>query len=44
MITGNLGVAHLAALAIEHRGTIYSAESDFAELPSVSWINPLAET
>ena len=35
--------AHLAALAIEHRGTIYSADSDFAEFPSVAWVNPLAE-
>ena len=35
--------AHLAALAIEHRGTIYSADSDFAEFPSVSWVNPLDE-
>ena len=36
--------AHLAALAIEHRATVYSADSDFAEFPSVSWINPLALT
>lgn len=35
--------AHLAALAIEHRGTVYSADSDFAQFPSVAWVNPLAE-
>lgn len=35
--------AHLAALAIEHRGTVYSADSDFAHFEAVSWINPLED-
>ncbi len=33
--------AHLAALAIEHGLTIYSADSDFARFPQVRWENPL---
>jgi uncharacterized protein len=33
--------AHLAALAIEHGLRIYSADSDFARFPQVTWINPL---
>jgi len=33
--------AHLAALAIEFDGTIYSADKDFALFPSAKWINPL---
>ena len=36
--------AHLAALAIEHRGTVYSADADFAHFPTVTWVNPLDET
>jgi len=34
--------AHLAALAIEHGGTIYSQDTDFAAFPGVRWVNPLA--
>lgn len=34
--------AHLAALAIEHGGTVYSQDTDFAAFPSVRWVNPLA--
>lgn len=30
-----------AALAIEHGLEIYSADSDFARFPQVSWVNPL---
>jgi len=36
--------AHLAALAIEHRGTVYSADADFAQFPTVTWVNPLDKT
>jgi predicted nucleic acid-binding protein len=34
--------AHLAARAIEHGGTIYSQDTDFAAFPGVRWVNPLA--
>lgn len=41
-ITANLVPdAQLAALAIEHGLTIYSADSDFARFPGLSWVNPL---
>jgi hypothetical protein len=33
--------AHLAALAVEHGLTVYSADSDFARFRNVRWINPL---
>ena len=33
--------AQLAALAIEHGLSIYSADSDFARFPGLSWVNPL---
>lgn len=33
--------AHLAALAISHGLDVYSADSDFARFPEVTWINPL---
>lgn len=32
---------HLAALAWEHGGTVYSADQDFSRIPQVKWINPL---
>lgn len=32
---------HLAALAWEHGGTVYSADKDFARFPQVAWMNPL---
>ena len=39
---GNLTTdAHLAALALEYRGTIYTADTDFLRFPGVSWKNPL---
>jgi uncharacterized protein len=34
--------AHLAALAIEHRLTVYSADTDFARFSEIHWVNPLA--
>jgi toxin-antitoxin system PIN domain toxin len=34
--------AMLAALAIEHGLTIYSAASDFARFDEITWANPLA--
>lgn len=34
--------AHLAALAIEHGGTVYSQDTDFAAFRGVRWVNPLA--
>lgn len=38
---GNLtSDAHLAALAIEHRGTIVSYDSDFGRFPGVRWMMP----
>jgi toxin-antitoxin system PIN domain toxin len=41
---GNLTTdAHLAALAIEFRGTIHTADTDFLRFPGVRWLNPLTE-
>ncbi|MFN2581127.1 MAG: TA system VapC family ribonuclease toxin [Candidatus Dormibacteria bacterium] len=34
--------AHLAALAIEHGLTVYSADTDFARFPEIRWENPLS--
>ena len=33
--------AHLAALAIEHGLTLYSADGDFARFQELKWVNPL---
>jgi toxin-antitoxin system PIN domain toxin len=42
-VTGNLlPDAQLAALALEHGLTVYSADTDFARFTEVSWVNPLA--
>lgn len=39
---GNLtSDAHLAALALEHGGEVYSADYDFKRFPSITHINPL---
>ena len=39
---GNLtSDAHLAALAMEHGATLYSADSDFSRFPGLDWINPI---
>jgi uncharacterized protein len=38
---GNLvNDAHLAALAIEHRGSVVSYDSDFGRFPAVRWDRP----
>lgn len=34
--------AHLAALAIENGGTVYSADTDFGLFERVDWVNPIA--
>lgn len=36
--------AHLAALAIEHRAELCSADADFSRFPGLRWSNPLAKT
>lgn len=33
--------AALAAIAIEHGATLYTADRDFARFPGLDWINPL---
>lgn len=33
--------AHLAALAIEHGATLYSADTDFSLFPGLRWTDPL---
>jgi uncharacterized protein len=39
---GNLSTdAHLAALAIEHRYSLHSNDSDFGRFPGLRWHNPL---
>ena len=39
---GNLiADAHLAALAIEHGATLYSADNDFNRFQGLNWTNPL---
>jgi predicted nucleic acid-binding protein len=38
---GNLtNDAHLAALAIEHRGEVVTYDSDFGRFPGVTWSTP----
>jgi toxin-antitoxin system PIN domain toxin len=34
--------AHLAAIAMEHGLTLYSADADFGRFKGLTWINPLA--
>lgn len=34
--------AHLAALAIEHRGSVVTFDTDFARFPGVRWSEPAA--
>ena len=39
---GNLTTdAHLAALAVESRGVIHTADTDFLRFSGVKWVNPL---
>ena len=33
--------AHLATLASEYGGTVYSTDNDFARFPDTKWINPI---
>ena len=33
--------AHLAALTIEHGGTLQTTDRDFARFPALRWVNPL---
>ena len=40
---GNLiSDAHLAALAIEYNGILYSTDADFSRFPKLKWKNPIA--
>ena len=40
-VGGNLtNHAHLAALALEHRGQIISFDNDFDRFPTVTWVQP----
>lgn len=42
-VRGNLVTdAQLAALAIEHGLTIYSADTDFARFTEMTWVNPIS--
>lgn len=41
---GNLTTdVQLAALAIEHQGTLHSNDTDFGRFPGLRWVNPLRE-
>lgn len=43
--SGDIGTdAHLAALTVEHAGTLYTTDSDFARFPGLRWKNPLAKS
>jgi uncharacterized protein len=43
-VGGNLvNDAHLAALAVEHRGVVVSYDNDFGRFPGVSWEEPAPE-
>lgn len=42
-VRGNLVTdAQLAALAIEHGLTVYSADTDFARFTDLTWVNPVS--
>jgi toxin-antitoxin system PIN domain toxin len=36
--------AELAALTIEHGGTLYTTDRDFARFPGLRWVNPLDQS
>ena len=36
--------AHLATLAIEHKGKVCSCDTDFGRFPGLNWLNPLTES
>lgn len=36
-----VGDAHIAALALEFGGVVYSADADFGRFDTVRWVNPL---
>jgi uncharacterized protein len=41
-VAGNLtSDAHLAALAIEHGATLYSADNDFSRFAGLRWVDPV---
>ena len=41
---GNLtSDSHLAALAMEHKGCLYSTDNDFSRFPNLLWKNPCAK-
>jgi hypothetical protein len=41
---GNLvSDAHLAALAVEHNGVLYSTDADFSRFRGLKWRNPVAD-
>ena len=41
---GNLvSDAHLAALAVEHNGVLYSTDADFSRFRGLKWRNPIAD-
>jgi hypothetical protein len=41
---GNLVTdAHIAAIASERSGTVYSADMDFGRFPGLRWVNPLLQ-
>ncbi len=35
--------AHLAALAVEHNGVLYSTDADFSRFRGLKWRNPIAD-
>ena len=42
-VAGNLTTdAHIAALSLEYRAEIHSADADFGRFPGIRWRNPLA--
>lgn len=44
LVGNSLTDAHLAAMAIEHGWTLYSADRGFARYPNLKWVNPIPES